>query len=96
MKRIFFSLEEIKKKFGLPQGSQFCGYIVHLPDSDEFLAVVRESEGSTARVFSKLPEHARLFGNHLEAITEARKYGKGAIPCLLFDDDNNFMVAPCE
>lgn len=43
------SLEEIKREFGLPATAKFLGYGVHLPESDEFLAMLEQTVGTTKK-----------------------------------------------
>jgi hypothetical protein len=96
MKNKFVSFKEIKERLRLPSGSEFCGYIVHLPDSDEFLALISDRPDITTRGFVKSPGYAKIYEDYRDAIRDANKCRNRVIVCLLIDNDDNFIVAPCD
>ena len=53
------SIDEIIKEAGLPPDTKWLGYAVHLPDSDEFIAKVKNTKNGIVRVYSKSPIDAR-------------------------------------
>ncbi len=64
---ILRSVEEVKQFPGFPSDAVFIGYVVHLRDTDEFLVSAKQRGGVTARTWSKLPNHARVFKSHKQA-----------------------------
>lgn len=89
-------ITDVIQELGLPESSVFCGYVVHLPVEDEFLAVVRESAAMIQRGFSKTPETAKLYQNYKKALKDAKHCKQETMVCLLFDVENQFIVAPIE
>jgi hypothetical protein len=89
-------ITDVLQELGLPESSVFCGYVVHLPEEDEFLAVVRESAAMIHRGFSKTPETAKIYQDYKKALKEAKHCKQETIVCLLFDVENQFIIAPIE
>lgn len=85
------NLDELKKEFGLPDDAEFCGYIVHIEDKDEFLASINETSIAIERTFAKTPELAKRFDEFIDAYDVARA-DKGEIVVILFDVGNQFHV----
>lgn len=87
-------IKDVLQELGLPESSEFCGYVVHLPKEDEFLAIVRESAAMIQRGFSKSPETAKIYQNHKKAMSDAKHCKQEAIVCLLFDTGNQLVITP--
>lgn len=87
------SIKEVVKELGLPKGTQFDGFIVHLPESDEFLAMSIEDEYSEQRAWIPMPDMAHRYKSQEEAEAEVKKYDKGAVVCLLFDTGDQYIVS---
>ena len=75
------------------EDSKFLGYVVHLPHSDEFLAMSEEDEISEQRMWAKIPGMAIIYNNKKAAKKEAKSYGKGALVVKLFDAGDQYIVA---
>lgn len=85
---------EAIQQLGLPEGSQFLGYVVHLPDSDEFLASFEDTPEVTKRSFSQSPLLAKRYGDYHQALGESQACKQHAEPWLLFDTGDQLVVTP--
>ena len=86
-----WSLEDIKKELKLPKDAEFCGYLIHIEASDEFLHEVTDNNAVTKRAFVKMPDLAKRF----ETFDQAYKYvrsEKDEIVVVLFDIGKQYMV----
>lgn len=86
-------IRQVIKDLGLPSETKFVGYVVHLPDSDEFLAMIEENEYLENRAWSKIPDLAKRYKSLDKARKEARRYGKGANACILLDAGEQYVLA---
>lgn len=85
-------IEEVRKGLDLPEDSKFCGYLVHIYESDEFLHEIDDSPAATKRLFVKTPELAYRFTNFMDAYKWVRPI-KGETVVGLFDIGEKFLVA---
>ena len=86
-----WSLDDIKKELKLPNDAEFCGYLIHIEASDEFLHEVTDTAAITKRAFVNTPDLAKRF----ETFDEAYKYvraEKDEVVVVLFDIGRQFMV----
>lgn len=90
------STTEIIKELGLPEGSKCLGYVVHLPNEDEFLAYCKETHEMTQRAFSKTPNGAKVYKVYKKALRDAKGCNQKAETYLLFDIGSQLIVAPVE
>lgn len=88
------NIEVAIQELGLPAGSKFCGYIVHLPNEDEFIAEIKDSAAVTKRIFCKIPDIAKRYQDHKKAIKDAEGCKQQTEICLLFDVKNQYAVVP--
>lgn len=89
----YINIKEIIKAFKLPKKSKFMGFVVHLPDSDEFLAFSEEKDGDMElRAFSKTPDHAHIFKDYEKALSESKSCSQWAIVCILIDMKKQWIV----
>ena len=90
------AVSEVIRELGLPENTKYLGYVVHLPQKDEFLAYTKETRVITERVFSKTPDAAKVYTSYDIALREAKACNQHAEPWLLFDVGNQYYVAPVE
>jgi hypothetical protein len=86
-----WSLDDIKKELKLPNNAEFCGYLIYIEASDEFLQEVTDTPTATKRAFVKMPDLAKRF----ETFDQAYKYvraEKDEIVVVLFDIGKQYMV----
>lgn len=87
-------IADVIKALGLPAESKFLGYVVHLPNEDEFLAYSKESAGIVQRAFAKTPHGAKIYSSYKKALRDSKGCSQVADPHLLFDVGNQYYVAP--
>lgn len=85
-------IEAVKKELGLPDTAKFLGYVIHLPDKDEFLADVKDDAIMKKWAWAKGPELALRFDNFKEAVKERNDCKGNPIIALLFDVDDKYYV----
>lgn len=85
------SLAELRQEFGLPPDAPFLGYVVHIPERDEFLVEYKDSQLATSRSWTKNPGMALQFQDFTAAYKLAREGGE--IVVGLFETDTQFVVA---
>jgi hypothetical protein len=83
-------VNEAIQTMGLPPNTKAIGFAVHLPDSNEFLAMSEENDFVENRMWSKIPDLAKIFKQQ-EAIIEAKKCGKGACVTLLLNTGPQYV-----
>lgn len=87
------NLDDFKKEHGLPADAEFCGYLIHIEKSDEFLASIEDTPSATKRIFAKTPELAMRFKEFGEANDLARAE-KNEIVAGMFDFGTQLFVFP--
>jgi len=85
-------IDEVRKGLSLPAGSIFCGFLVHIYETDEFLHEIDASAALTRRAFTKTPELARRFDNFNDAYKCVRQE-RGEAVVGLFDLGDKYLVA---
>lgn len=85
-------IEEVRKGLSLPDDTKFCGFLVHIYESDEFLHEIDASVAMTKRTFVKIPELAHRFENFNDAHKCVRP-AKGETVVGLFDLGEKYLVA---
>lgn len=86
-----WQIADVLKELGLPPDTVFCGYVVHIPERDEFLASFRSDAVMSSRAWAKLPEHAHIFESYGSAHKWVEKDGE--IVVGLFETPSQFVVA---
>jgi len=90
-KKINFIIEE----FELPKNTKFVGYVINLPESDEFLAGIQKDSGVEMYKWSLTPEIAIKFKIYEKAKRVIDQYDKQkAILCLLLDLGKQLIPVP--
>ena len=89
------SLEEIRTETGLSD-AKFLGYVVHLPDSDEYAAKCELRNDSMMIAWAKSPELAQRFNTRKPADNITQAYGKNnVVTGMLFEtNDQYFVICP--
>ncbi|MEJ1367061.1 MAG: hypothetical protein RPU35_02430 [Candidatus Sedimenticola sp. (ex Thyasira tokunagai)] len=86
-------LNIVKEELGLPDNTKFVGFVVHLPDTDEFLGDITRNRGIEKRMWSKVPDLAKIYKNRKKAEREAMSTGKGAVVGILLDIGDQYVFA---
>lgn len=87
-----YTIAELHEKYGLPENAVFCGYVIHLPESDEFLAELIINSSFTQRLFSKTPEMAKVFQTYKKAEKAGKHCKQRCNVGLLFDIGDQYYV----
>lgn len=90
------SITEVMERLGIPSGSKYLGYVVHLPIEDEFLAFYLSKNNSIQKGFSKSPESALKYKNYKKALRHAKSCNKKAEVWLSFDIGRQIIVSPVD
>ena len=88
------TLADTIKELGLPSNTQCLGHIVHLEESDEFLAEESGDDTHQSYAWSKIPDLSKIWDSQLEAAKVAKEYGKSSVVALLLETENQYMVLP--
>ncbi|MBM3105884.1 hypothetical protein IIE18_12120 [Pseudomonas sp. V1] len=85
------NLDDIRAELGVPQDAPFLGYLVHIPDSDEFLLEYKDTPQATSRSWTKNPGAGRRFADFAEAHMIARPDREMVVG--LFETSTQFLIA---
>lgn len=90
-------LKKVIEDMGLPKGTKVKGYVIHLPDSDEFLADKTSDDDITGWVWGVSPEQAIKYKNAKKALGEISDYTKAKVDvCALLDLGKSYIALPIE
>jgi len=87
-------VDEVIKELGLPAETKFLGYVVHLPNEDEFLGFIKETSSTIKRGFVKTPSGAKVYQSHKKALRDAGRCKQQAELNLLFDIGDHLAAVP--
>lgn len=85
-------ISAVIKEIGLPDTAKFCGYVIHLPNEDEFVADIIETQASVVRKFCNLPELAKRYQDTKKALKDAKHCKQETMICFLFDSGAQYFV----
>lgn len=89
------STDEIKRQMGLSEDCSFLGYVIHLPESDEFLAKFEDDEYSTMKLWGAIPHLAIRYHDFHEAVKVLKAVsqpGRQTLLALLWEDDDRYFI----
>lgn len=86
------SIEETKRRTGIPADAKFVGYAVHLEQTDEFLSRFEEDLDATKKLWSKRPQDALLFMT-FEACYEKHRKCQNSVVAALFETETQIFAA---
>lgn len=87
------SIKEVRQQLGLPDDAQAIGYIIHLPDQDEFVATIEDNNMLFSVGYAKLPEMAKVYDEPDQAIADAKKIMKHKLlVCVLFESSKQYFI----
>lgn len=88
------SPEAMRDSMGFPESCRFVGYVVHLPDSDEFLAGASEPHpGAALYQYAATPGLATVYPNFRAALKVADGIQKHrTVVAYLFDHGTQWLV----
>ncbi len=80
------------REAGVPEHGKFCGFVVHVPTKNDFLANVIENKGGSLRNYCCSPEYAIRYATRDQADRAAATLRHPAVVGVMFDVDNQLMV----
>ena len=87
-------ISDVIAELGIPAHSQFLGYAVHRPDSDEFLMEYTEKDGLEKWLWATTPQLAHLYHDFQQAMSHSTAYDKApTLVGLIFDIDDQLLFA---
>ncbi len=87
------SLSELQNNLGLSSEAKVLGYVIHLPDNDEFVAKLVDTSTTFSVVYAKTPELALKYENVNHAIKDAEKITKHKLlVCVLLEDADKYCI----
>lgn len=90
------TLNALLRELELPDTTKFSGYVIYLPDEEEFLHSIVEAQDKTVRKFCDSPEHAKTYNTKLSASKDAEKCKQRTDICYLLELDNQLMITPVD
>lgn len=89
-------LREAIEEMNLPPSTEFCGFVVHFTDTDEFLAGLQSNRDMTHRQISKIPDLAKRYDDYESAAADAAQCKGRTTIAHLFDVGSQYVVAGLE
>ena len=86
------SIETVKEELGLPDTAEFLGYVIHLPEKDEFIGGIKDDKFMKKWAWVKTPELALRFDDFKKAVKERGDCNGNPVIALLFDVDDKYYV----
>lgn len=87
-------IRKLLEELGLPETTKFCGYVLKVPYTHEYVYPVFEKKrGWVLWKFCEGPENAKKYDNYAKAMREAAEYEKKSLSiCYLFDLGTQFRT----
>jgi hypothetical protein len=86
------SIEAVKEELGLPDTAEFLGYVIHLPEKDEFLGGIKNDICIKKWAWVGAPGLALRFHDFRVAVKERNDCNGNPVIALLFDVDDKYFV----
>jgi hypothetical protein len=91
-------VNRMKNTLGLPICTQFCGFVIHIPENDEFIASIDENNFRKLIGYTPIPDYAIQYKRYDKAIKASSKCDKyrtvigylfdlGELHCVGFEED---------
>jgi hypothetical protein len=69
-------IKRMKHTLGLSTCSQFCGFVIHVPRRDEFIASINESGFRKLIGYTSIPDYAIKYKRYDKALKASKKCDK--------------------
>lgn len=88
------SIDELKAAAEVPAHAEFLGYVVHLPKSDEFMALQVDQDGVEVTGWTPLPGAAARFGfkEGVAAVRSVARDDRDTVLAHLWDLGDQYYV----
>jgi hypothetical protein len=87
-------IKNIREMFNIPNSAKFCGFVIHIPENDEFIATIEDNNFVKIIGYSATPDFAIKYRRYDKAITASKRCDKyKTIIGYLFDLGERYFVA---
>ena len=87
------SEETVRESFKIAESATLLGYVVCLPDENEYLAsVTKGADGKTARSYGASPHNAQVFTSYVKAQKASSLLTRNSEIGFLFDEQDQLVV----
>lgn len=69
-------VKKVKEELGLPDAAKFCGFVIHIPENDEFIGKIKETPFGKIIGYAPTPDYAIKYRRYDKAIKAAMKCDK--------------------
>lgn len=87
------SIDDIRKELNIPTEAKFCGCIVTIKGTDDFLAAIEDKGTGVNPTYCPTPAYALRYGTREDANTVAASLARPAVSALLFEHQGQWFVA---
>jgi len=86
-------VKKVKTELGLTDAAKFCGFVIHIPGNDEFIARIEETPFSIVIGYTPVPYYAIKYSRYDKAVKAAKKCDKyTTVIGYLFDLADHYYV----
>lgn len=89
------STKDLRQKLGLSENSSFLGYVIHLPESDEFLADFQDDDFLTLKKWAAIPDLALRYDDFHEAVKVLKAIStstRETVLSVLWENDTHYFI----
>ncbi|UQL68047.1 hypothetical protein [Acinetobacter baumannii] len=86
------SVAEVLAELGLPKESTVKGYVIHLPEKDEFVAAINDNNISFSVAYARTPELAMIYDEPQKRFQTLKISKHKLLVCVLFETSNQYMI----
>ena len=91
--RMTLEVERARKDMGYDESAKFCGFVIYVPETDDYLGKVKQTKDATLWGYVRSPENALKYEDPLRAHIVASELAKRAVVGVMFDLGSQFGVA---
>lgn len=86
-------VKKVKEELGLTDAAKFCGFVIHIPENDEFIGKIEETSFGKVIGYATIPDYAIKFRRYDKAVKAAKKCDKyKTVIGFLFDLGEQHIV----
>lgn len=86
--------DDLRRQLGMDEDCTFVGYVIHLPESDEFLAGFEDNDDVTLKQWGAIPDLALPYRDFHEAVKVLKAVSKSdAVLALLWENETGYFVS---
>jgi hypothetical protein len=86
-------VKKVREELGLTDDTKFCGFVIHIPENDEFIGKIQETPLTKIIGYVPIPDDAIKYRRYDKAVKAAKKCNKyRTVIGYLFDFGNQHFV----